>query len=317
MSLPAVTVVIPTCDRGPLLLDTLGQLRALAHPALEILVVDQTRQPTPEVSAALEALQRGGGVRWLRRARRSIPAAMNHGVREARGEVVLFIDDDVRIPGELVAAHAHAHAADDADIVAGQVIQPWQQPLPADEPGDPPGAEGDPDAFRFHASRAQVVRRFMAGNVSIRRAALVALGGFDENFVGAAYRFEADLAERACARGQRIRFEPAARVDHLKAPAGGTRSFGHHLRTVGPWHSAGRWYYLLLHPRTPGVVRRTAAEALRALAAREHLRRPWWIPVTAVAEVAGLALAALARARGPRHTLARAPRHALSREAAR
>ncbi len=305
MTAPTVSVVIPTCDRGPVLLDTLRQLRALSHRALEVVVVDQSAQLQPPVAAALAEAAGRGELQWIRRARRSIPAAMNHGVRAARGEVILFIDDDVRIHTELVQAHARAHADGTAAIVAGQVIQPWQQPLPDTEPGYPPGREGDPDAFRFNCSVRQEVRRFIGCNVSMRRRALFDLGGFDENFGGAAYRFEADLAERACLRGMVVRFEPVASLHHLKAPRGGTRGFGHHLRTVSPWHSAGRYYYLMLYPRMPGIVRRTAAEAMRSLAAREHLRRPWWIPVSAAAELCGIALAAWVRVRGPRLALAR------------
>jgi len=305
VSLPAVSAIIPTCGRGALLLETVDALLALRHPPQEVLVVDQTPDPEPGVAARLARLDAAGTVRWTRRRRRSIPAAMNHGARLARGPLLLFLDDDVRIDCELVREHARAHGdGEGPDIVAGQVIQPWQRPLPPGETGASPGAAGDPDAFRFHASEPGPARRFMAGNVSMSRRTLVRLGGFDENFVGAAYRVEADLAERAAAAGCRMRFEPRASVHHLKAPAGGTRSFGHPLRTAAPWHSAGRYYYLLLHPHTPGIVRLTVVEALHVVLAREHLRAPWWIPISVCAEAGGLAIAALARLRGPRHTLA-------------
>ena len=55
-------------------------------------------------------------------------------------------------------------------------------------------------------------------------------------------------------------------------------------------------------PRLPGGrAREFFARPLRAVMTRHHLRRPWWIPVTLVAELSGMAWALLLYARGPRH----------------
>ncbi len=303
MSLPAVSVVIPTYDRGAVLVDTVRQLLDLSTPPAEIILVDQTPTPEPEVSVALSRLVQAGRIRWERRDPPGITAAMNHGARLATGAVVLYLDDDIRLRGELVAVHAEAHRDGAASIVAGQVIQPWEEPLPEGESGERPGREAQPDAFRFNARVGCEVRRFCGGNVSIRRDTLFALGGFDENFKGVAYRFEADFAERAHRAGHRIVFEPRASIEHLRAARGGTRRFAGHLRTMAPWHSVGRYYYCLLHPAAPGVLRHTLSEGARTVAARSHLRRPWWIPMSACAELTGLAWAAALRLRGPAHAL--------------
>jgi GT2 family glycosyltransferase len=287
------------------LLETLEQLLALRVPALEILVMDQTQRHAASVEDALTALDRRRAVRWERLERRSITAAMNRGVALARGDVVLFLDDDVRLSCEIVREHARVYEDPAACIVAGQVIQPWQQPLAAPGGGHAQTAPEEPDGFPFNASWAQPARRFIGCNVSLRRQCLLDLGGFDENFAGVAYRFEADFAERALARGFAIRFEPRASLQHLKVPTGGTRLFGNHLRSFSPWHSMGRYYYWLSHPRVPGLARRTLAEAVRSVAAREHLRRPWWIPVSAIAELTGFLVAVAARARGPQLNLDR------------
>lgn len=305
MSEHQVSVVIPSCDRAPILLDTIRQLLELDEPPTQIIVVDQSESLDAQSQARLDLHHQRGDIQWLRRSQRNIPAAMNHGVQVARGELILFLDDDVLIDARLVAAHREAHQREIHQqkaiaMVAGQVIQPWQSALAPDEAAYPPGLDSDPDAFRFNAGRAQPVRRFMAGNVSVRRDAMLALGGFDENFVGAAYRFEADFAQRLCDRGLAIFFEPDASVFHLKAQTGGTRSFGNHLRTIAPWHSMGRYYYLMHFPRTPGLLRRTATEAARSIVAREHLRAPWRIAGSACAEIGGLMVALGCRLRGRR-----------------
>ena len=60
----------------------------------------------------------------------------------------------------------------------------------------------------------------MGGNFSINRRAALKIGGFDENFVRVAYKFEAEHAYRWRKSGHRVYFEPNACIHHLKAAAG-------------------------------------------------------------------------------------------------
>ena len=139
----------------------------------------------------------------------------------------------------------------------------------------------------------------------MRRKEAIEAGGFDENFVRVAYNFEREFADRWRARGGRIHFFPLAAIRHLKVTSGGTRSFGDHLRTLLPAHSVGSYYYLLRSPRTTGRAREFFGRPLRAIATRHHLRRPWWIPVTLVAELSGMVWALMLNARGPRYCSSR------------
>lgn len=284
-----VSVVIPTLERGETLLETLDRLEALPTRAEEIVVVDQTPDPPPSVAEALERRDAAGRIRWIRRPRPSIPAAMNHGLAAASCPVVLFLDDDVVPAEELIAAHARATLREGHPVVAGQVLQP----------GETPGPVGD-GPFRFTSDEAGWIEGLMAGNFSIRREVAIEAGGFDENFVRAAYRFETEFAARLRDAGIRIRFEPEASIRHLKAPRGGTRAYGHHLRTAAPGHAVGAYYYLLRVDRGRSTARGVAARLLRSVRTRHHLRRPWWIPVTLAAELGGLAWAMALWARGPR-----------------
>jgi GT2 family glycosyltransferase len=285
---PSVSIVVPTFARGAVLGETVRRLLDLEPPASEILVVDQTPAARQEVATELSELHERGRIRWIRLDRPSIPRAMNEGLGRARGELVLFLDDDVVPQRDLAGRHAAAHAAGDAEIVVGQVLEPGQRPEPLTG-----------DAFAFRSSVAQEVGEVIGCNFSVRRRQALEIGGFDENFVAVAYRFEAEFSERARRAGQRIRFEPAASLVHLRAPAGGVRAFGDHLRTLKPSHAVGEYYYLFAS-RGRGRWRRMAARPLRAVRTRHHLRRPWWIPATLVAELLGWAWAGWLRARGAR-----------------
>jgi GT2 family glycosyltransferase len=251
----------------------------------------------------LRQWQAAGQIVWLRLAKPSITHAMNQALLQATGAVVLFVDDDIRPAPRLVAAHRAAYQNLEVKIVAGQIIQPWQQPLPPRFP--PPGdyvidSADDPDKFTFNSGDPGWIRRFGGGNISLRRDFALRLGGFDENFVQVAYRFEAEFASRVLALGERIWFEPAASLHHLKAERGGTRQFGNYLATARPAHTVGKYYYWLQARGLSGRTGKILAAPWRAIATRHHLRRPWWIPVSLWAEFAGLAWALWLWAQGPR-----------------
>jgi glycosyltransferase involved in cell wall biosynthesis len=282
-----LSIVIPTYRREAVLVDSLRQLLRLRSAAEEIIVVDQTDQHELLTQQQLQNLHNSGAILWLRRNQPSIPAAMNAGLLVAQNSIVLFLDDDIRPDEALIAAHRRAQLMFPG-LVAGQVLQPGEKPL-ALEPGQP---------FIFKSSAPALINEFMGGNFSIRRDCALALGGFDENFVGAAYRFEAEFAHRYTRRHGPIHFEPAASIDHLQASAGGTRAYGHHLRTVNPEHSVGA-YYVWLRTRGSRWWLSMLLRPLRSIRTRHHLRRPWWIPLTLLAEIRGLLKALQLSARGP------------------
>ncbi|MFN7941385.1 MAG: glycosyltransferase [Thermoanaerobaculia bacterium] len=284
-----VSIVIATYGRHEVLVETLQHLLALEPPADEVLVVDQTPEHPNEVRERLRVWNDEGRIRWLRRAEPSIPGAMNDGLVAATGEVVLFVDDDIVPVTDLVRWHAESFTEPSIVAVAGQVLQPGERPE---------SLEGA--AFGFRSTIPQEVSEVMGGNFSIRRKEAIRAGGFDENFVKAAYRFEAEFCGRLCSSGGRIRFVPRASLRHLRAESGGTRAYGEHLRTWRPSHSVGEYYFLLLpsqrRSRWKGILTRPG----RALRTRHHFRRPWWVPVTIAAEAGGLVWAVVLRWKGPR-----------------
>jgi GT2 family glycosyltransferase len=279
-------VVIPTFGRERVLVETLRRVLALDPPPAEVLVMDQSPTHEQDVARALAELDQAGSIRWIRLPRPSIPGAMNRGLELARHATVIYLDDDVvPVPG-LVSGHLAAQQG--AGIVVGQVLQPGEEPAPADG-----------RAFAFNSSAPQEIGEIIGCNFSVRRRLALSVGGFDERFVAVAYRFEQEFADRARRAGESILFEPAASVRHLRAPRGGTRSYGTHLRTARPNHTVGGYYYLL-RARPSGWLARVLRNPLRAICTRHHLRRPWWIVPTLLAETGGLIWALCLVAAGPK-----------------
>lgn len=291
MNTASVSVVIPTYKRESVLVNSINYLLRLQPAPAEIVIVDQTTNHEPETAEVLTRFDGLGHIRWVRLSKPSITHAMNVGLKEARHEMVLFLDDDIIPCANLIAAHTNAHNQPGCNIVAGQVLQPGEEPL---------APEQESGMFRFCSNRAQSITEIMGGNFSIKRELALRLGGFDENFVQVAYRFEAEFANRALRAGEKIWFEPAASIRHLKATAGGTRSYGHHLTTIKPSHSVGEYYYLLRAKGIPNRLIKMLRRPWRSIRTRHHLTHPWWIFPTLIAETLGLIWAIFLILRGPR-----------------
>lgn len=128
--LPSISVVIPTYNRCEVVERTLRHLLTQAYPAtrLEILVCDNSSDGTPDmvhrVAASAEA-----SVQLLASHERLPAVKRNQGLAAARGDLVLFINDDVWLRSDALSAHAAAHTARPGPVaVLGHVEQSQEMP---------------------------------------------------------------------------------------------------------------------------------------------------------------------------------------------
>jgi GT2 family glycosyltransferase len=352
MSSTNISVVIPTYRRAEVLLDTIRYLLELPVRPDEILIVDQTEEHLPETLAVFQALeQKAAGlgttdsvysmgldlssaenVLQTTRFRRivlpkpSIPRAMNLGLLEARGDIVLFLDDDLIPDEQLVSAHLKAHEEHpEAAAVAGQVLQPedgfqvvegsgrrsgavdpatsfgkhLRQRIPNKEPRK---ADLRSDlSFKFNSTEPAWVENVMAGNLSVKKEFALRVGGFDENFIPpVSFRFETEFARRLLAEGGRIRFEPRASIKHLRAGSGGTRTDGRHLTSASPVHGVGDYYYALRCGRGRAQVKYILNRPFREVRTKFHVTHPWYIPVKFIGELRAIRQAFRLNHTGPK-----------------
>jgi GT2 family glycosyltransferase len=305
MSSPAqaISVVIPTYRRGEILLSTLQHLFSLDPLPGEILVVDQTESHPASVALELVRLAEEGRIRRLALAPPSIPRAMNAGLLSARGEVVLFLDDDIVPRRDLVERHGRAHAEHpEAWAVAGQVIQPEDEPSSGARPRKKGASFLSCDLdFPFNSAESAWVENVMAGNLSLKREKALAMGGFDVNFIPpVSFRFETEFAKRLVTAGGKIYFEPRASVRHLREKSGGSRSKGGHLASASPVHGAGDYYYALRWGRGWARAWHIARRPFREVCTKFHLTHPWYIPVKLIGEIRAIRLAFKLNKAGPK-----------------
>ena len=209
---PTVSVVVPTLDRA---FRTAAVVRAiLAGDALplEILVVDQSEDDSTERALELIGDQR---VRHVPLRPPSTSAARNKGARLARGEYVAFLDDDVEITADWLAALIREILnLGRPDALFGEVHAPE---------GFAPDRTHLPVSV-FHVEEARVWEDVVhpnrvgyAANFVCRREVFLEAGGFDtrlgpgSHFPGAE---DMDLGYRLLKAGYRIASTPGFEIVH-------------------------------------------------------------------------------------------------------
>jgi hypothetical protein len=202
-----ISIVVPTLGRDSLgdLLTTLA-VQVGDRPDLEILLVDDRSTgggelPVPGSLAAYTKVLRGRGA--------GPAAARNLGWRAARFSWVAFLDDDVVPAADWLSRLAADLAVPDR---VGGVQGVVRVPLPTDR--------RPTDWERATAGLAD--GEWITADMAYRRAALAAVGGFDERFPRA-YREDAELAHRVRFAGWRL--------------VRGTRTVTHPVRAENRWVS--------------------------------------------------------------------------------
>lgn len=215
----SVSVVIATYNRGPVFFDTISMVMANEYPTFECIVVDQTPNPSAEYMERVHEMQSTYDVDYVTLPAPSLTFARNEGIQRASGDIVIFIDDDVELAPDFIAAHVEAYEEHDVGAVAGRVIE---------EKGDQLQGTGEvgrlmPDGSaqgNFHRDTRQECDYGRGCNMSFRRAHLLAINGCDERYIGGFYREDSDLFARVKALGARVMFEPSTTVLHLESDGG-------------------------------------------------------------------------------------------------
>ncbi len=224
------SVVVPCRDGLPDVLEAIASALAQSVPPLEVILVDDG---SSDGSAEAVSRRFGDRVRVLSGRRGSAAAARNAGWRAARGEFVAFLDaDDVWLDGKLETAAGAFAARPGADwffsdgafrTIDGQWHASWFG-LYADvvEP-----YVGSPVAQLFE------VNFVLTSSTVVRRAALEAVGGFDESL---SHAEDLDLWIKLSRRGRAVASRRAlVRYQHKEGGltrqverrlSGGARLFG-------------------------------------------------------------------------------------------
>lgn len=177
-----ISVVVPTYNRKELVTRTLQTLFAQNCPASDyeiIVVVDGSTDGTAE---ALRKLASPCALRVVEQENRGPAGVRNTGAREAQAELVLFLDDDMQCPPDLVGAHLAVHCTRQQTVAFG-ALRPS-----AESPHTLAAAcferEFAPRALEWKLETGPGWQDLFCvfSNTSLPRSLLMEHGGFDESF---------------------------------------------------------------------------------------------------------------------------------------
>lgn len=214
-----VSIVVPTHNRKEKLLACLDALerQSVLPQEFEVLVVDDGS--TDGTKEALASRESGFALRYFRQEQAGPGTARNLGIEQARGELVLFIGDDIIADERLLEEHllAHATGAEPGLAVLGRID--WPESMPQNAVMQ--YVCGDA-ALQFAYTLIPHLpvldhRFFYTSNISLKRQFLLDAAdagvAFDPCFRRAAFE-DSEFAFRLIPRGLQIRYASDARATH-------------------------------------------------------------------------------------------------------
>ena len=125
-----VSIVMPTYNNADMLASTLAAFERVNFPkSSELIVVDNN-----SADDTAETVRRFSGrlpVRYTFEATRGVSSAKNRGIRMAKGELLIFTDDDVRPVATWIAAYVSAYRKNPSGFFwGGPIVSEFQGPLP-------------------------------------------------------------------------------------------------------------------------------------------------------------------------------------------
>ena len=221
MKQPFASLVIPTLNRDDFLYNAMVDMLAQDYPAYEIIVVDQSDNTPANVKSL--ASDNPDIIRYFNVNFRGLPEARNYGFSVAKGDIVIFIDDDIKADNNLISEHVKVFENEEVGIVAGGIDEAHRDDKKIENVGSFNPWTCTPHRG-FSAHKAMYVEHVPGGNFSIRKKLVDEIGGVDETLnVGAALYEETELSLRVKKAGYKAFFNPEARLTHLAAATGGCR----------------------------------------------------------------------------------------------
>ena len=223
------SIVVPTYQRRDIVADAVRAVGRISYDAeLEVIVVvDGSTDGTRE---ELEQIDLPFPFKVIEQANAGASRARNAGARAARGDVLLFLDDDMMCAPDIVEEHAKSYLTG-ADAVLGDM--PLDPGSPSSLLGKGVGEWAESRSKRLTEGGELGLFDLLTGHLSIRRSVFEAIGGFDEAFTrdGCFGNEDLDIGLRLIEH-YRVVFNPRA-VSHQRYVVG-------YRQNMRQWFQAGQ-----------------------------------------------------------------------------
>ena len=207
MSLPFVSVIVPTRDRPRALSECVRALANLDYPRdrFEVIVVDDGGT---ETMPPLPAHAPGVALTVLRRSHAGPGAARNTGARRARGSYLAFTDDDCHPARDWLSAYVRAAEALPGRTMGGPIVNGLGGNIYSEASQLLIGL-----LYAHHNEQPDDGRFFTTNNLFVPTALFRRVGGFDTKALRETAE-DRELVGRLRRLGHRLAFTPTAVVFH-------------------------------------------------------------------------------------------------------
>jgi len=234
---PLVSVCLAHYNRPHFLKQSLASLEAQDYPNFEVIVVDDG-STSPEAIQYLADIEPGLKQRnWriIRQENRYLSAARNTGARHARGEYLMFMDDDNFAKPEEISTFVKVARHTGAEIVTAC--------MDYFEGTEPPRSNGNPVTrwvpLGSDAASGFYRNVFGDANCLVRRSTFEKLGGFTE--IHGVTHEDWEFLANAVLKGCHLEVIPEALFHYRYTPDSMIRStskYRNHLRHIRPYLDA-------------------------------------------------------------------------------
>jgi glucosyl-dolichyl phosphate glucuronosyltransferase len=241
-----LSVLIATHNRARHLRETLSSLASVSSGARwEVIVVDNNSRDDSRsvVTAAAQAFP--VELRYVFEPEQGKAAALNTGMAQSRGDVLVFTDDDVRFEPEWLDRAVEALEESGGDYVGGKVLPIWDAPRPAWLPNRGGQHWAVIALLDFGPQPLEFGRNGIAWplgvNLAIRRDAFARTGSWDNRFDRQGNTLRGQGQREWCLRarqaGLRGFYAPRMIVQHIVPAERLTRGY---FRRWFYWHGISR-----------------------------------------------------------------------------
>jgi glucosyl-dolichyl phosphate glucuronosyltransferase len=216
-----ITVILCTYNRCQILAKALSSVARSRLPesvAWEVLVVDNnSRDRTRDVVADFCG-RYPGRFRYLFESRPGKSYALNSGITEAQGDVLAFMDDDVRVEQTWLQALTAPLFGGKWAGCGGRIVPEWNCPRPRWLPDKERYGLAPLAVFDLGLEAGLLTEPPFGTNMAFRKAALAKYGGFRTDLgptPGSEIRNEdTEFGSRLLVAGEQLWYEPSAIVHH-------------------------------------------------------------------------------------------------------
>lgn len=212
-----ISVIIPTRNRLGYINNLIYDLLNQDVLGIEIIVVDQSQNPTKIANCKHIVLDSTGPC-----------ISRNIGVKYAKGDILVFLDDDARIEPDFIKEITRPIISDNFHAVAGAIC---------DVKGNYPRERSsyfisNSDNFikvltqNPDSTKSRVTMSLPGGCSAILKDVFLKIGGFDESFDPTGAGEDRDLALNLYSKGYSTWYNAKAKLYHIGANEGGSRDVG-------------------------------------------------------------------------------------------